>query len=960
MYTKKLLLGALNLGALAITTLVQAEQEAILMDEPDIYWTMGKLTAGGDAVLAETGEDVNGLPLDAVLQAEGDLPTVVDGIVPTSDDGAIMFDAAQGQSLSIADSPFTNDTPDNLGITNRTYELWFQPRNLPEVGEDNRQIIYMEGGTTRGLTIYLDGTQEGDPTEAELYIMTTNLAEEPWGGEPGPGATDPDFAVHTTVQKGQTYHLVYVIDKPDDVRENLNGDLIGYLNGQEFGRVDNKVGLWFDHTDDSGIGGRYAQTVFHDGIIAATVPSFYYFDGIVDEVAVYDGKSLTAEQIENHYLAGIGSDEVPIVDFTADAERIGSGDSLTLSWEVNAFDTLTINNGVGDVSGDTSDGKGSITVNPTETTTYVLSASKGEAEQNRSVSVFVGAPEVTKFAINGSEVIRAGASATLTWVVDGETSLTIEPDAGDVGGNNRVDVSPAETTTYTLTATNEFGTTTAEVTVMVTTDLIPDLGWSAIDLDGGEVLEWNPTHNNTDNDGILWEGGDGGTAESGVSNFANITAWVNSPGLRLTGNPNDSWQDGLGNAVTQANVSWELVFRPGDFEDKHTLFNTGGNGDGTAFVLEGSVLDFRFQDANNDDQRVIASTDLSEIGGPDDFYHVVGVADVDSENTGTASIYVNGELRGEPVTSAGTINDWDGGDLAELGTGNNIPGGNPFEPDPFTGDIALFNYYEGILLSEDQIGDLYRAQSGDTGFQITEFEVVAVDNAVQSVNLTWDSLSGRFYDVEVSPDLSSESWQAALSAIPAEPEPAVLTSASLDVSPEGSMQYFRVRAVGPPPFLETSFEDGMGEWTVSGDGTMWEFGAPTSGPGEANTGTAVAGTGLAGDYADGTVAQLRTPVIDPGETQSVKLEFWYYLEAAEGEGGQISVLEADGTLIANLDPPYIGGEEGNTTEWTEVSVRLPKLEPARPFIVQFALLSADDGDPENGTGWLIDDVRLGK
>ena len=151
----------------------------------------------------------------------------------------------------------------------------------------------------------------------------------------------------------------------------------------------------------------------------------------------------------------------------------------------------------------------------------------------------------------------------------------------------------------------------------------------------------------------------------------------------------------------------------------------------------------------------------------------------------------------------------------------------------------------------------------------------------------------------------------------------------------------------------------MGDWTSSGNGTPWEFGAPTSGPGAANTGTNVAGTGLAGNYADGTAVQLRSPVIDPGETPRVKLEFWYYLEAAEGHGGQISVLEADGTPIENLERLYLG-VENDTTEWTQETLRLPKLEPARPFIIQFAFLSTDDGDPDNGTGWLIDDVRVGR
>lgn len=949
MNVPKPLFGASLLCALTISTLAQDGQEVVLADEPDIYYTMGKLTDGEDAVFAEAGVDVGGADLHARLDAEGDLPMLTDGIVPTADDGAMMFDAGEGQSLFIADSPFTNDTPDNLGVTNRTYELWFQPRNLPETGEDNRQIIYMEGGTTRGLTIYLDGTQDGDPTEADLYVMTTNLAEEAWGGEAGPGATDPDFAVRATVQEGETYHLVYVIDKPDDVRENLNGDLIGYLNGEEFGRVDDKVGLWFDHTDDSGIGGRYGQTVFHDGTI--TDGPFYFYDGVVDEFAVYDGRSLTAEQIQNHYLTGIGSDEIPIDEFAADAARVAAGADLTLSWEVNAFDTLTINNDVGDVSGNTADGKGSITLQPTASTTYTLHATEGDVDQSKSVSVHVGPPVIRTFEVSGSSEIRVGGLATLAWNVDGETSVTIEPDIGDISGSSRVNVSPTTTTTYTLTATSELGSASSEVTVTVSTNLIPDLGWSANDVEDLTV-EWLPTNNNTDNDGIFFAGE--GALELGVSNFANISAWVNSPALALSSNPADSWQDGLGGPVTQGNVSWEMVFRPGDYEGIHTLFNTGGNGDGTAFVLEGSVLDFRFQDANADDQRVIVSTDLAEIGSNSDFYHVVGVADIDSANTGTATIYVNGELRAE-VTSAGTINDWDGGDLAELGTGNNIPGGNPFNPEEFTGDIALFNYYEGLLLGPQQVETLFAAQAGATGFQITSIEV----DDTNLVTLTWDSAPGKFYDVEVSGDLATNSWQTAMRAITAAPDPAIVTSASVQSPADAAAQYMRVRQVGPPPFLETSFEDGMGDWTVAGDGTVWEFGTPTSGPGAANTGSGAVATGLAGDYTDGTVTQLRTPVIDPGETDRVKLEFSYFLQAAEGHGGQISILEADGTVIQSLEKLYLGGQD-DTSEWTQEAIRLPTLAPARPFIVQFAFLSTEDGDPNNGAGWFIDDVRIGK
>ncbi len=60
------------------------------------------------------------------------------------------------------------------------------------------------------------------------------------------------------------------------------------------------------------------------------------------------------------------------------------------------------------------------------------------------------------------------------------------------------------------------------------------------------------------------------------------------------------------------------------------------------------MLDFRFQDADLDDQRLIVSADLATLGAAEDFYHVVGLADVDSAVTGTASLYVNGFLVAGP------------------------------------------------------------------------------------------------------------------------------------------------------------------------------------------------------------------------------------------------------------------------------------------------------------------------
>ena len=317
----------------------------------------------------------------------------------------------------------------------------------------------------------------------------------------------------------------------------------------------------------------------------------------------------------------------------------------------------------------------------------------------------------------------------------------------------------------------------------------PDLVWSAEGLPEGDLTTWDPSINATLNALITFVQNTGGTVESGGSNFSNITSWVNSPGYNLAANPNDSWQDGLGNPATQENVTWEIVFRPGDYDGTHTLFNTGGNGDGTAITLVGSTVEFRFQDANSDAQRVIVSADLSALGPATDFYHVVGVCDVDTAGTGTGTLYVNGALADGPTTSAGTINDWDGGDLAELGKGNNIPGGNPFNPAAFTGDIAVFSYYGGDLLNADIIESRYEEFSGGGApFRITEF---TYDPDTEMFSITWTAQVGARYGIYLSTDLRN--WDGDVDdSILADAEIFTYEFANpLPVNPAGRI-YFRV------------------------------------------------------------------------------------------------------------------------------------------------------------------------
>lgn len=75
------------------------------------------------------------------------------------------------------------------------------------------------------------------------------------------------------------------------------------------------------------------------------------------------------------------------------------------------------------------------------------------------------APTISSFTASAASV-SAGTSVTLQWNVAGASYFIVTPEVGAIRGNS-VGVMPSETTVYTLNTTNEFGRTTATVTVKV-------------------------------------------------------------------------------------------------------------------------------------------------------------------------------------------------------------------------------------------------------------------------------------------------------------------------------------------------------------------------------------------------------------------------------------------------------------------------------------------------------------
>jgi hypothetical protein len=74
------------------------------------------------------------------------------------------------------------------------------------------------------------------------------------------------------------------------------------------------------------------------------------------------------------------------------------------------------------------------------------------------------APSISSFT--GTTSSGSGSSVTLSWNVSNASYLIVSPSLGAVRGTS-VAIAPSQTTVYTLYATNQYGRTTATVTVTV-------------------------------------------------------------------------------------------------------------------------------------------------------------------------------------------------------------------------------------------------------------------------------------------------------------------------------------------------------------------------------------------------------------------------------------------------------------------------------------------------------------
>jgi len=238
-----------------------------------------------------------------------------------------------------------------------------------------------------------------------------------------------------------------------------------------------------------------------DGVITSwttkmklLAPDYALGDSFGSSVLIKDGYAIIGAPYDDDNGSGSGSAYIyPIylaVRGSADPEIIEKGGLTTLSWTSVLADSCVIEPGIGTVSPN-----GTIVVSPLETTTYVITATGTDGSVSEGVTVKVVDPSILPTAeISASpETIDYADSITITWNADNAMSCTIEPYIGTVPNSGSIIVIPTEDTTYTITAVNTGGSTTASVTVKVICyypEVSITVDHETIDLGSSATITW--------------------------------------------------------------------------------------------------------------------------------------------------------------------------------------------------------------------------------------------------------------------------------------------------------------------------------------------------------------------------------------------------------------------------------------------------------------------------------------
>ena len=360
--------------------------------------------------------------------------------IAVEDDYTFGFAGDEGSRLRVVGQTFISSSSVNGAGTN------------PVAPGYSGDAIYWANATTNSGTVGVVHLVPGDyPLEFTYWEGTGGSSVEVFAARGAKTAIDSTFQLVGNTAAGG----LPLVNDPDLVPAlTANGGSALFVNG---GSPANFTLAWSVANPtttlsiDHGIGAVAQSGSMNLASPAATTT--YTITGTTPTLA---GNVVTTKSVTVYV------DAPPTLTLTATDTTILPGTSTTLNWTVGNATTLRLDPGNIDVFGQTSR-----VVSPAATTTYTLTATNtigGSTQQ--SITISVGNPPVINSFTVADPYPLYGAQTSLSWNVSNANSLSIDQNIGAVPGPaGSVTIAPLLSTTYTLTAANDYGTSTATTAV---------------------------------------------------------------------------------------------------------------------------------------------------------------------------------------------------------------------------------------------------------------------------------------------------------------------------------------------------------------------------------------------------------------------------------------------------------------------------------------------------------------
>lgn len=167
--------------------------------------------------------------------------------------------------------------------------------------------------------------------------------------------------------------------------------------------------------------------------------------------------------------------------------------------------------------------------------------------------------------------------------------------------------------------------------------------------------------------------------------------------------------------------------------------------------------------------------------------------------------------------------------------------------------------------------------------------------------------------------------------------------------------------------------DGTLAWVAYGDSSLWQRGIPSANIIDTSHSSPNAwSTNLSGNYVDKCKEYLYTPFFYFSASDSSTMEFYYWIDAENNDGGYIEYTLTGGAIWDTLGiyndingvnwcPDTVNGFpgwSGTSNGWQFASLEMPAIFNLYPTPIQFRFVFYADSLSSSKNGWAIDDFKI--